>query len=91
MFNQDKIPKQKSYSITDILAVIASIKWSDETEANLSHDNVVPESTISRWLTDKERLCEFIHIVDSTDLMKKYCYDCQRHTGHVTWRFSPGW
>ena len=64
--------KHKSYSVIDKLAVIASIKCS-ESQANMSSDNGVPESTIHRWLRDEYKLCDFI------DWMKrKKSQNCQR-------------
>ena len=45
MFNGYKMLKQNPYFVTDKLAVIASIKHG-ESQAKVSHDNCVPESTI---------------------------------------------
>ena len=58
--------KWNSYSITDKLAVIASFKHG-ESQASVSCDNGVPEWTIHGWLRDDEKLCDFVHAVDSTD------------------------
>ena len=64
------MPKWILYSITDKLAVIASIKWS-ESLAQVFQDNGVPESTIHGWLKDEEKLHDFVDTVDFCDEMKR--------------------
>ena len=53
MSNQNKLLKYRSYSVTYKLAVIAIIKH-DKSQASVSHDNDVPESTIHGWLRDEK-------------------------------------
>ena len=66
MLNQYKMPKWKLYSITDKSAVIASVKHG-ESQASMSSDNDVPESTIHvSW-----KLCDFADIGNSTDGIKR--------------------
>ena len=55
MLNQFKILKEKWYSVTDKLAVNASVKHG-ESQANMFCDNGVSESPICGWLKDKEKL-----------------------------------
>ena len=62
--------KKKLYSITDKLAVIASVKLS-ESQANMFHGNSVPESTIQGWLRDEGKLCGFEDRVNFTDQIKR--------------------
>ena len=50
--------------------MIASITHG-ESQAIMSHNNGVPESTICGWLRDKEKLHDFIDVVNSTDCMKR--------------------
>ena len=57
------MPKQKSYSNTDKLAVIACDIGS-KLKANMSHNNDVPESTFPQWLRDEEKLCDFVDMVN---------------------------
>ena len=57
---------QKSYSVTDKLAVTTNVKCS-ESQANMFHDKSVPESTICRWLREKE----LHNFVDSTEWVKR--------------------
>ena len=47
-----------------------STKFS-ESQANLSRDNGVPESTIHGWLRDEEKSCDFEDVVDSTVWMER--------------------
>ena len=49
------MPKQNSYSVTDKIAVTPSIKYC-ESQAIMSCDNGVPDSTVHEWLRDKEIL-----------------------------------
>ena len=63
MFSQYEMLKWIAYSVTDKLAVIASVK-SGESQANVFHVNGVPESTIHGWLKDEENLCDFIDMVE---------------------------
>ena len=58
MFDSYKMPKYKSHSITDKLAVIASIKYSESK----AHDNGLQESTICGWLRGEEKLHDFVHM-----------------------------
>ena len=39
----------------------------DESQASMSCDNAVRESTVCRWLKDKEMLCDFVDMVQSSD------------------------
>ena len=55
--------------MTTKLAVIASIK-NGQSQASISHDNSVLESTICGWLRYEEKLCDFVDIVNPTDWMK---------------------
>ena len=84
--------KGKPYSITDKLGVNVCIKCS-ESQARLSHDNGVPESTIHGWLGDEEKLCDFVHMVDSTDWIKvkedQYCATTWH--GHFGIQWSTSW
>ena len=56
--------KGKLYSITDTLAVTTSISRG-ESQANKSHHNGVPGSTIHSWVRDQEKLHDFVVMVDS--------------------------
>ena len=55
MFNQYKMAKQESHSVTDKRAVNVSIKHG-QSQANMYCDNGVPDSTICGWLNDEEKL-----------------------------------
>ena len=68
MFNQYKILKQKLYSVTDKLAVIASINHG-EGQAYVSHNKGVTKSTICGSLRDEEKLNDFVYMINSTDSM----------------------
>ena len=59
MLNWYKMLELKSYSITDKLTVIARIKH-DESQAAVSWDNCLPESTIQRWLTGEKSCMIFL-------------------------------
>ena len=76
MFNQYKMAQHKPYSITDKLAVSASVKCG-ESQASVSHTNGVQESTICGWLIDTGKLHDFIDTVNSTDWIKE-SKNCQR-------------
>ena len=52
------------YSISDKLAVNVSIKHS-QSQANVTHDNGAPESTIHWWVKDKEKLHDPVDVVDA--------------------------
>ena len=59
---------------------MASVKCG-ESQANMFHENGVPESTIHGWLRDEEKYCDFVDAADSTDWMKrKRAKLCQRPT-----------
>ena len=62
--------KGKRYFITDKSAMIASIKCL-ESQANMCHDNGVPESTFCWFLRDKMKLHDSVFMVDSSDWIKK--------------------
>ena len=49
--------------------MITNIKQS-ESQASMSCDNGVPESTIHVWLKDEEKLHDFLYMVNSADHMK---------------------
>ena len=68
VLNQVKMPKRKSYSVTDKLAVIASIKRA-ASQGDVSCDDDVPESTIRGWLRDKEKLCDFVEAIANTEIL----------------------
>ena len=70
MFNQNKMLKQKSYSITGKLIVTASLKCG-ESQANVYHDDCVPEPTICGWLRDEDRLYDSVDMVNCTDSMNR--------------------
>ena len=42
-----------------------------ESQANVSYENGVPESTIHVWLKNKEKLCDFVDMVNVTDQMNR--------------------
>ena len=83
------MPKCKSYSITVKFAVIASIKHG-ELQANMSCDNAVSKSAIHGWVRDKEKLCDFVDTVDSTEWMKRKKAITVPKTHNLTWQFSDG-
>ena len=62
------MPKWKSYSVREKLVVVARVQ-NGESQANVSHDNGVPQSTIRGWLKDEQKLHDFVDTVDSTDGM----------------------
>ena len=62
--------KHKSYSVTDKIAVIASIKCS-ESIANMSCNNGVLQSTVHGWLRQEEKLGDFVDMVNSTYQLKR--------------------
>jgi hypothetical protein len=64
------MPKRKSYSVREKLDVIARVKQG-ESQAKVSRDNGVPESTIRGWIKDEPKLRDFVDVVDSTDGMKR--------------------
>ena len=83
----DSIPNiSRSYTLTGKLAVIASVKRG-EWQANVSHGNGVPESTIRGWLRHEEKLCNFVKKADSPEWMKKKGPELPK-THNLTRRFS---
>ena len=60
----------------------------DESEANMSHDNDVPDSTICRWLKNEDKLHDFVDTVDSTDWMKRKMARTVQKTNNLTMWFS---
>ena len=68
-----KIPKQKPYSVTDKLAVIPNVKHT-ESQASLSCDNGVPESTIHGWLRHEEKLYNLVGNPSDFDVSKGWLH-----------------
>ena len=42
-----------------------------ESQANVSHNNAVAQSTIRGWLKDEQKQCNFVDTVDSSEGMKR--------------------
>ena len=77
MLNQYKMPKLKFYSVTDVLAVIVSIKHG-QSQTNMSHDNGAPESTIHGQFKGEEKFFDILDVVDSIDRLKRKKPELQR-------------
>ena len=65
-----KMPKRKAYSVEQKLEAIARVR-KGESQAVVSRDNGVPESTLRGWLKDEEKLKDFVHTLDESDGMKR--------------------
>ena len=57
--------KRKAYSVEEKLAAVNRVR-SGESQAKVSRDLSVAESTLRGWLKDEPKLREFVHTVDET-------------------------
>ena len=78
------MPKHKCYSVRDELAVVTNVKGG-VSQASVSRDNGIPESTIRGWIKDEQKLRDFVDSVDSSDgMQRKKNQNCQRP--RTTWQ-----
>ncbi len=64
------MPERKSYTVREKLVVDARVQ-NDESEANVSPDNDVPQSTTRWWLKDEQKLRDSVDTVEATDGMRR--------------------
>jgi transposase-like protein len=65
------MPKRKSYTVTEKLEAVTRVKQHSETQAKVSRENGVPESTLRGWIRDEKKMRDFVDTVDSSDGMKR--------------------
>ncbi len=65
------MPKRKSYTVTEKLEAVTRVKQRGETQAKVSRENGVPESTLRGWIRDEKKMRDFVDTVDSSDGMKR--------------------
>ncbi len=64
------MPKRKAYAVRDKLAAITQVKQG-QSQARVSREYGVPESTLRGWLKDESKLRDFVHTVDESDGMDR--------------------
>jgi len=62
----DRGSKRKAWTVSDKLNAVECIGNCD-TQAKVSRDLGVAESTLRGWLKEKDKLREFLHTVDKSD------------------------
>lgn len=62
--------KRKAYSVNDKLTVIERVR-NGESQAKLSRELKISESTIRGWLKGENKLREFVHTVDENDGLQR--------------------
>ena len=58
--------KRKAWTVSDKVNAVERIN-NGKSQAKVSRDIGVSESTLCGWLKDKEKLREFLHMVDESD------------------------
>ena len=58
--------KRKAWTVSDKVNAVERVD-KGESQAKVSRDLGVSESTLRGWLKDKEKLHEFLHTVDESD------------------------
>ena len=64
------MPKRKLYTVEQKLEAVARVRRG-ESQAKVSRDNGVPESTLRGWLKDEEKLREFSTSLDGSEGLKR--------------------
>ena len=59
------MPKRKSYAVHDKQTSITQVKQG-QSQAKVSWEYRVPESTLHGWLKDESKLRDFVHTVDES-------------------------
>ena len=62
--------KRKAWTVSDTLNAVEHTD-SGETQAKVSRDLGIAESTLQGWLKEKDKLREFLHTVDESDGLNK--------------------
>ena len=64
------MPKRKLYTVEQKLEAVWRVRRG-ESQAKVSRDNGVPESTLRGWLKDEEKLREFSTSLDGSERLKR--------------------
>jgi len=65
------MPKRKSYTVQEKLESITRVTQHGETQANVSRDNGISESTLCGLIRDEHKMLDFVNIGDSNDGTKR--------------------